>query len=136
MARCFTRNSKQNFVFQAVVIAIVQPTRIETMQNWIRGRHLICRGLLAACVGIIPGLLTAQTWTVKTLPSARLFMVGHGASQPTHVSISAPTLNQEFIGYDRAVYHHASPFHWASRSHVNPGAGYYVQAGLFGVVAE
>lgn len=61
-----------------------------------------------------------------------IFMVGNGAESPTHVSISGPAIVQEFIVGDKAIYHHASAYHWANRSHQDSPAGYYIQAGLFG----
>ncbi|MCX6926349.1 MAG: hypothetical protein NT154_24550, partial [Verrucomicrobia bacterium] len=61
-----------------------------------------------------------------------IFMVGNSAESPTHVSISAPLVNQEFMLYDKSAHHHSSPFHWVARSHQATPAGYYIQAGLFG----
>jgi len=62
-----------------------------------------------------------------------IIMVGNGAGLTCHVSISAPCVNQEFAIGDKAIYHHAYPFHYSYRSHQDSPANYYVQAGVFGV---
>ena len=65
-----------------------------------------------------------------------IFMVANGAGSPTHVSISAPCVTQEFILGDKAIYHHSSPYHWVNRGHQNSPSGYYLQAGLFGTTSN
>jgi hypothetical protein len=61
-----------------------------------------------------------------------ILMVANGAGTPIHVSISAPTVVQEFLLGDKAIYHHSSGYHWVNRTHQDSPAGYYIQAGLFG----
>jgi hypothetical protein len=61
-----------------------------------------------------------------------IFMVGNGAGSPTHVSISAPCVTQEFMVGDQFICHHSAPFKWSKRFHHNSPVGYYLQAGLFG----
>jgi hypothetical protein len=61
-----------------------------------------------------------------------IFMVGNGAESPSHISISAPLVTQEYLVYTKSIHHHASPFHWVARGHQASPAGYYIQAGLFG----
>ena len=61
-----------------------------------------------------------------------IFMVGNGAESPSHISISAPLVTQEYMFYDKSIHHHTSPYHWAARSHQDSPTGYYLQAGLFG----
>jgi len=64
-----------------------------------------------------------------------IVMVGNGANTGTHVSISAATLKQEYCIYDKGIQHHSSPYHYAYRNHQDTPAGFYIQAGLFGVKA-
>ena len=66
------------------------------------------------------------------LTNATIIMVGNGGGMPTHVSLSAPGLAQEFILGDTAIYHHSSAYHWVRRTHQEAPAGYYIHAGFFG----
>jgi len=65
-----------------------------------------------------------------------ILMVANGAGMTCHVSISAPCLTQEFALGDKSVFRESSPFHWVNLSHQDSPAGYYVQAGVFGVKAK
>jgi hypothetical protein len=65
-----------------------------------------------------------------------IFMAGNGAGQGCHVSISAPCINQEFMIDDKAIYHHAYPYHYIYRSHQDSPTNYYLQAGVFGLHAN
>ena len=65
-----------------------------------------------------------------------ILMVANGASSPTHVSISADTVMQEFWVAGQGIFHHSSPFHWVNRNHHDAPAGYYLQAGLFGTTSN
>lgn len=62
-----------------------------------------------------------------------IFMVANGAGMTCHVSISTPCVTQEFAIGDKAIYHHAYPFHYSYRSHQDSPTNYYIQAGVFGV---
>jgi hypothetical protein len=64
-----------------------------------------------------------------------IVMVGNGANTGTHVSISAATLMQEYCIYDKGIQHHSSPYHYVYQNHQDTPAGFYIQAGLFGVKA-
>ena len=62
-----------------------------------------------------------------------ILMVANGAGLTCHMSISASCINQEFAIGDKAIYHHAYPYHYSYRSHQDSPTNYYVQAGVFGV---
>ena len=65
-----------------------------------------------------------------------IFMIANGAGMTCHVSISAPCVTQEFALGDKSTFRESSPFHWVNLSHQNSPAGYYLQAGVFGVKAK
>ena len=65
-----------------------------------------------------------------------ILMVANGAGMTCHVSISAPCVTQEFALGDKSTFRESSPFHWVNLSHQDSPAGYYLQAGVFGVKAK
>jgi hypothetical protein len=76
-------------------------------------------------------LATAFTHQLN-FTNCTILMVANGAGSPTHVSISAPCVTQEFMVGDQFICHHSAPFKWSKRFHHNSPVGYYLQAGLFG----
>jgi hypothetical protein len=65
--------------------------------------------------------------------ASTIIMVGNSANSGTHVAVSAPFVMQEFCMYDKGIQHHSSPYHYIYRSHQSAPAGFYIQAGQFGV---
>jgi hypothetical protein len=66
--------------------------------------------------------------------NATILLVANRSDSAVHVSVSGPTLSQEFILYDQGIYHHSAPYHWARLNHSSPPppADFYIQAGMFG----
>jgi hypothetical protein len=66
--------------------------------------------------------------------NATILVVANRSDSSTHVAVSGPTVQQEFIVANHALYHHSSSFHWSQITHSSPPlpAAFYIHAGLFG----
>jgi hypothetical protein len=80
-------------------------------------------------------LATAYTANFN-FTNCTIFMVGNGANQAAHVSISAANVSQEFLIYDKGIYHESEFYHWACRNHQDSPSGFYFQAALFGTSSD